>query len=141
MSLSLSLDLSQPSPPDPIPSVEWEAWGEEATIDLCEVQLGFDGTSISTVASLLEMTIVLTHIISGISTIPLPPLYHSSGLQLSQLSFVCGPPPYPNPAKSPTSMKIVKTTNRTSETQVEDQGQIYLVASFIDFGNCESSSS
>jgi hypothetical protein len=47
MDLGLSLDISQPSAPDPVPSVEWEAWGEEATIELCEVQLGFDGSSIS----------------------------------------------------------------------------------------------
>ena len=47
MDLGLSLDISQPSAPDPVPSVEWESWGEEATIELCEVQLGFDGSSIS----------------------------------------------------------------------------------------------
>jgi hypothetical protein len=47
MDLGLSLDMSQPSAPEPVPSIEWESWGEEATIELCEVHLGFDGTTIS----------------------------------------------------------------------------------------------
>ena len=46
MDLGLSLDMSQPSAPEPVSSVEWESWGEETTIELCEVQLGFDGSNI-----------------------------------------------------------------------------------------------
>jgi hypothetical protein len=58
MDLGLSLDISQPSAPDPVPSVEWEAWGEEATIELCEVQLGFDGSSISMDALFFNLTVL-----------------------------------------------------------------------------------
>lgn len=45
MDLNLSLDM--PQPPLPQSQTEWEAWGEESTIELCEVQLGFDGHSSS----------------------------------------------------------------------------------------------
>lgn len=47
MDLGLSLDLPPPSTPEPALSNDWESWGEESTIDLCEVQLKFDGALIS----------------------------------------------------------------------------------------------
>ena len=47
MDLGLSLDISQSSSSESAPPAEWESWGEEATIELCEVYLGFDGNIIS----------------------------------------------------------------------------------------------
>lgn len=46
MDLGIPLDLSH-SHPESVSSAEWESWGEEATIELCEVHLGFDGGFIS----------------------------------------------------------------------------------------------
>lgn len=48
MNLGLPLDISQQSITEQPPVVDWETWGEESTIDLCEIQLGFDGAIIST---------------------------------------------------------------------------------------------
>lgn len=48
MDLSLSLDVAQSFDSDAVSSPDWEAWGEEATIELCEIQMGFDGATIST---------------------------------------------------------------------------------------------
>lgn len=47
MDLSLSLDVTQTFNSDPAPSTDWEPWGEETTIELCEIQMGFDGATIS----------------------------------------------------------------------------------------------
>jgi hypothetical protein len=79
---------------------------------------------------------------SGISTNPLPPIYQSSGPQLIQLSFVCTPPLQmlgSDPTKSPASVKNIKSPKR-SEMQGQDRGQVYLAASFINFGDCKLSS-
>jgi hypothetical protein len=143
MDLGLSLEMSQPSSPEPTPSVEWELWGEETTIELCEVQLGFDGASISTRIVPLYLVFCLSFM-SGISTNPLPPIYHSSELQLNQLSFLCAPPSQvsiSDSMKSPASTKNGKSPKRTVQTQGQERGQIYLAASFLDFGDCELFSS
>lgn len=55
MDLGIPLDLSQPSPPESDPSAEWESWGPEATIELCEVYLGFDGACISMLGEYLDI--------------------------------------------------------------------------------------
>ncbi len=39
LDLGLSLDMSQPLPPESPFLAEWELWGEESTISLCEVRL------------------------------------------------------------------------------------------------------
>jgi hypothetical protein len=59
MDLGLSLDVSQSSIPEPVPSIEWESWGEETTIELCEVQIVFDGYDISMCTSLLMSPIYI----------------------------------------------------------------------------------
>lgn len=46
-SMDLNLSLDMPQIPLQQSRTEWEAWGEESTIELCEVQLGFDGHSSS----------------------------------------------------------------------------------------------
>lgn len=46
MDISLSMDANQPVDADSALSNEWEAWGHEPIIDLCEVQVGFDGNYI-----------------------------------------------------------------------------------------------
>lgn len=49
MDLSIPLDLSQQttSAAELYPTIEWESWGEESIVELCEVQLSFDGVSMS----------------------------------------------------------------------------------------------
>lgn len=46
MDLSMPIDISEHilSSPESIPPAEWESWGEEPTIELCEVQLALDRT-------------------------------------------------------------------------------------------------
>lgn len=43
MNMDLSLDVTQPPVSEDM-GIEWETWGEETTIDLCEIQLRFDGS-------------------------------------------------------------------------------------------------
>jgi hypothetical protein len=54
MDLSLPLDVTQQilASPEPTTCIEWESWGEESTIELCEVRLTFDGVSMSEFISL-----------------------------------------------------------------------------------------
>ena len=43
MDLGLSMDLSQPQPVESPFTAEWEVWGEEQMITLCEVRVEFRG--------------------------------------------------------------------------------------------------
>lgn len=47
MELSLPLDLSAQNISENIASTEWETWGEEASIEFCEIRLSFEGLAIS----------------------------------------------------------------------------------------------
>ncbi|KAJ7109456.1 hypothetical protein C8R44DRAFT_986432 [Mycena epipterygia] len=76
MNLTLPLDLEIPSS-EPDLAIEWETWGEDSSIELCEVRLDFDG-------NLMVM-----------SALPLAPLY-GSGLGLTNLTFVSPPPTSPD---------------------------------------------
>jgi hypothetical protein len=42
MNLTLPLTLEMPSS-EPELAIEWETWGEDSSIELCEVRLDFDG--------------------------------------------------------------------------------------------------
>ncbi|KAJ7940556.1 hypothetical protein B0H13DRAFT_1938690 [Mycena leptocephala] len=70
MNLTLPLTLEMPSS-EPELAIEWETWGEDSSIELCEVRLDFDGMVISTV--------------------PLPAL-HGFELGLTNLTFIPSPP-------------------------------------------------
>ncbi|KAJ7172400.1 hypothetical protein C8R46DRAFT_147163 [Mycena filopes] len=75
MNLTLPLGLELPSS-EPDLVIEWETWGEDSSIELCEVRLDFGGMVLS--------------------TIPLPPL-RDSQLGLTNLIFV------PTPSSTPGS--------------------------------------
>ncbi|KAG6376336.1 hypothetical protein JVT61DRAFT_2317 [Boletus reticuloceps] len=92
------------------PILEWGAQAEEQTIELCEVKLRFDGMYMSMISQ------------------PLPPLYHPFP-RMSSLTFICSPPPKPDPSASPrTSPKSNKQPVRPVEPP-----PTFLVASFLDF--------
>ncbi|KAI0065405.1 hypothetical protein BV25DRAFT_1906053 [Artomyces pyxidatus] len=78
--LALSLDLNPQTQDEELNRTnDWEKWGEDSSIELCEVRLGFDG---------VEM---------NLSTNPLPPL-ECPYQRLSELVFVTGDPRPPRPA-------------------------------------------
>ncbi|KAJ7285752.1 hypothetical protein C8J57DRAFT_1285700 [Mycena rebaudengoi] len=72
MNMALPLELDMP-PSDPESPIEWEAWGEDPSIELSTVRLDFDGTMMT------------------LSVKPLPPL-HRPALGLTNLVFIPSPP-------------------------------------------------
>ncbi|KAJ7449889.1 hypothetical protein FB451DRAFT_1052547, partial [Mycena latifolia] len=116
MNLALPLNLEMPSS-EPELAIDWENWGEDSSIELCEVRLDFDvnssmGVYYSTfrIERYYNDTLVM-------SAIPLPPL-HGPGLGLTNLTFISAPP-LPWEAS-------------------ELQGTVYLAASYLDFGDYTS---
>ncbi|KAL4251734.1 hypothetical protein ABKN59_004474 [Abortiporus biennis] len=89
---------------------EWESWGDESTIDLCEVAIDTNG------------------VLMIVRTKPLPSIFQS-GSCLTDLSFFSIPPELPVLA-SPTATKDPRRQNK--ESPFEKKGQLYLTASFID---------
>ncbi|KAJ6596973.1 hypothetical protein DFH09DRAFT_1133278 [Mycena vulgaris] len=77
MNLGLPLNLEMPSS-EPDLAIDWETWGEDSSIELCEVRLDFD------VNSMMVM-----------SAMPLPPL-HGRDLGLTNLAFISTPPSPPD---------------------------------------------
>ncbi|KAH7913732.1 hypothetical protein BJ138DRAFT_1145401 [Hygrophoropsis aurantiaca] len=108
-------DLKMPTPvppPDEGPAmIDWETWGEESTIDLCEVKLKFDAIQ------------MLMNLISN----PLPPL-HCPPEKLTNLLFVSTPPF----RSDPSSPRKDKTSLRNHPPEL---ASTYLVATFLDFGD------
>ncbi|KAI0748585.1 hypothetical protein C8Q80DRAFT_1103764 [Daedaleopsis nitida] len=100
--LGLTMDLSQPNPIDSPFVAEWEAWGEEQMISLCEVR----------VESRLNIPPVMSR--------PLPPIYHQS--PLIDMAFYCPYPHHSHP--SPT-----KPESKNSASHVRS---LYLAATFFD---------
>ncbi|KAJ7430710.1 hypothetical protein B0H11DRAFT_2134605 [Mycena galericulata] len=72
MNLALPLNLEIPSP-EPEAPIEWDNWGEESSIELCEVRVYFDGNSMA------------------ISTMPLS-LINGPSMGLTNLTFISDPP-------------------------------------------------
>jgi hypothetical protein len=115
MNLSLPLNLEMPSS-EPELAIDWETWGEDSVIELCEVRLEFDASpSMGEHRSL----VVRQHysIMPVMSAMPLPPL-HGPGLGLTNLTFVSTPPSPPGVTEIPP-------------------GVMYLAASYLDFGDCK----
>ncbi|OBZ75805.1 hypothetical protein A0H81_04305 [Grifola frondosa] len=108
----LSLDMSNPSTPsENVFTTEWELWGEEPTIHVCEVQLDpREGIPIV--------------------TRPLSPLSPGS-THLAELSFFCQPP-----LRSPGSNS--KGMKKDSKEASIDKGGLYLIAGFLDPGDYTS---
>ncbi|KAF8892522.1 hypothetical protein BD779DRAFT_1670216 [Infundibulicybe gibba] len=107
--LSMPMDINDPKSPiiDNAPQ-EWESWGEESKIDLCEVFLRFDGQVISLAAN------------------PLPPIRHTP-MGMTQLSFIPILPPIIQATDLSRSPALRKSGN--------DKNRFYLVASYLDFGD------
>ncbi|KAH9857142.1 hypothetical protein C2E23DRAFT_375639 [Lenzites betulinus] len=107
LDLGLSIDVTQPPPDSPF-LAEWELWGEECTISLCEVHVTYR----------YKIPPVVTH--------PLPPIYHRSS-RLTDLVFFC-------PASSHANQTPgVKPEPNTAGTQ-----NLYLTATFLDTGDYAS---
>lgn len=109
--IGLPSDLPQdPIPEEHLPPLDWGALTEELTIELCEVNLRFDGSAMS------------------IKSNPLPPLHHPSP-HLTNLAFTCTPPPKLDPNNSPrASPKKDKQPGRP----ISEPATTFLVASFLD---------
>ncbi|KII88403.1 hypothetical protein PLICRDRAFT_41563 [Plicaturopsis crispa FD-325 SS-3] len=148
MDLGIPMDTmtqtsSDSSDPIASSSTEWESWGEESVIELCEVRLNFDGDSMS------------------LATNPLPSIRHNAA-DMSDLAFICTPPlqtPAPaDPSTSPTlsAKKSPKVSPKKSpivspkkspamsprKTKADEatyaetaRGQFYLASTFLDFGD------
>ncbi|KAH7889366.1 hypothetical protein F5I97DRAFT_1993976, partial [Phlebopus sp. FC_14] len=115
LDLGLSLDLSQdPSPEEQSPPLEWGTLAEEPIIELCEVKLRFDGSTMT----------LLSH--------PLPPLHYPSP-HLIDLMFVCTPPQKPDPVTSPNA-----SPKKDKQPQRPEPASTFLVTSFLDFDDYSS---
>lgn len=117
------MDANQPVDADSTLSNEWETWGHEPIIDLCEVQVGFDGNYICelipfAVEAQADSELALT-------SRKLAPIRHEYGAEISNLKFVCTPPTVSNGESS------------QSADHVAEKGQVSLLAAFLNFDNCE----
>ncbi|KAF7969889.1 hypothetical protein HWV62_25615 [Athelia sp. TMB] len=124
MDISLSMDANQPVDADSTLSNEWETWGHEPIIDLCEVQVGFDGNYICelipfAVEAQADSELALT-------SRKLAPIRHEYGAEISNLKFVCTPPSVSNGESS------------QSADHVAEKGQVSLLAAFLNFDNYSS---
>ncbi|KZP19504.1 hypothetical protein FIBSPDRAFT_955383 [Athelia psychrophila] len=108
MDLSMSMDVNHPADSGAFVSNEWETWSQEPTIDLCEVQVGFDGTCIS----------MKSH--------NLLPIHHERDTELSNLKFVCTPP------------ALAEVDNAKATESRAEKGSIALVAGFLNFNDYSS---
>ncbi|KAI0819541.1 hypothetical protein BC628DRAFT_1525877 [Trametes gibbosa] len=103
MDIGLSMEVAQPPPDSPF-LAEWELWGEECTISLCEVRVTYR----------YKIPPVVTH--------PLPPIYHRNS-RLTDLVFVC-----PAPSQSDHAPGV-KSEPKVSASETQN---LYLAATFLD---------
>ncbi|CAA7271639.1 unnamed protein product [Cyclocybe aegerita] len=103
MDLSIPIAIPETHPQDH-KSPEWDAWGEDNALDIYEIQLRFDG-----------LTMIFTS--NLIST-----LDHGSPI-ISDISFMCAPPPPPTSAPAESSR----------ERSVKERGRFYLAVASVDF--------
>ncbi|OCH92234.1 hypothetical protein OBBRIDRAFT_773705 [Obba rivulosa] len=108
MSLGTPLEMAHNSATDDPYAPEWEMWGEDSTIQLCEVHLDHKGAT-------------------RLATKPIAPL-SDARLQLADLVFVCEPPG--SPLASPT-----KDPRKLARAAENEKSRPYLVATFLDFGD------
>ncbi|RDX56470.1 hypothetical protein OH76DRAFT_1550926 [Lentinus brumalis] len=104
--LGLSMDLSQSQPVDSPFSHEWELWGEEPTISVCEVRIEYKPG------------------IKPVLNRPLPPIYNPGSLV--DMVFYCPPPPR---SAGPSSSGSGKPDSKTSASNVRT---LHLAATFFD---------
>ncbi|KAI0928422.1 hypothetical protein AcV5_005998 [Taiwanofungus camphoratus] len=105
--LDLPLDVMHYSLyPENLLSPEWELWGEESIIHLCEVRLNFKA-------------------IPSLATKPLQPISYASP-HLTDLIFVSKPPTY-------NSNSPRKDSGKGPDGTGFPKGNLYLIACFVDF--------
>ena len=127
MDLGLSLDMAQPPAPDSPFVSEWELWGEELTISMCEVRLEYR-PGVSRKPTICASQTCAHRDVLAVVTRPLPPLYHPSA-QLVDLAFYCPPPNQANSSPAKPNSKGPGTGTRS----------LYLTATFLDGGDCKYS--
>ncbi|KAF5381080.1 hypothetical protein D9615_004015 [Tricholomella constricta] len=109
LNANLPEDMNQPLPPN-LQAMEWENWGEEVTINLCEIHLRYNGTNIGFVVEML------------------PPIRHC-GSTLVDLNFISIPP----------SLDVQKSSSSPRKNYNErGQFQFYLTSSFLNFDDYNS---
>jgi hypothetical protein len=110
--------------------MEWENIGEESYINICELQLKFDGAQLSKSVETFYISIScflppFSYLLPtlGLAINPLPPIV-DCGAQLNNLEFIC---------VSPTPRQPLSPSKNISK----DSGQYYLASSYLDFGDCK----
>jgi hypothetical protein len=122
--LGLPAELNTQSPLDiDILSTTWENVGEESFINVCELQLKFDGSQLSTSTTIYQLCYLPPASNSALAINPLPPLVDCGG-QLNNLEFIC---------VSPTPRQLLSP----SKTFNKDDRPFYLASTYINFGECK----
>jgi hypothetical protein len=109
-------------------SMELECIGEESFINICELQLIFDGVQLGKSTDILWISnhtpfYLLPAPRLGLAVSPLPPIVDCIA-QLNNLEFLC----LPSAPRQPFSpSKIIK----------KDSGLFFLASSYLDFGDCK----
>jgi hypothetical protein len=109
-------------------SMELECIGEESFINICELQLIFDGVQLGKSTDILWISnrtpfCLLPAPRLGLAVSPLPPIVDCIA-QLNNLEFLC----LPSAPRQPFSpSKIIK----------KDSGLFFLASSYLDFGDCK----
>ena len=130
MDLGLHLDMPETSTlSDSTVSNQWEQWGEESTIELVMLTLRANPAMLSAGAGRPSVPAQYPAIIvkvtpSGLIKLP--------GSRLTSLRFCVVPPDIVPP--SPT---ITRDPRRPVKDGLTEKGNVFLLASFLDFADCE----
>ena len=117
--LAAQFDLATPFASQGFPDLsDWEHWGEEPIIDLCEVRLGFNGFSLRKLLSEIPSGTCSSSLPLDLSSTPLPPIFCQSS-HLSKLMILPGGP------------------RVDSSTDAASRAPMYLVVFQDDYGDCE----
>ncbi|PCH37980.1 hypothetical protein WOLCODRAFT_64515 [Wolfiporia cocos MD-104 SS10] len=103
MDLHMSIGMPSEAPFSP----EWESWGEETTINVCEINVSWKNGWCAVVSR------------------PISQIHDASG-HLTDLLFVTLPPSIPSAPSTPRSPRKGANVDTTAR---------YLIASFLDFGD------
>ena len=123
-----------PSFSDCDPAMRCESWGEESTIELCEVRLNCDGALLSEY-ELMDLVqnsndLIRSLFETDLSSHPLPAI-HLSKAPLVNMSIIHTPP-------VSQSLQTDDQTSPLNPGNTSGKGHIFLCSSFLDFEDCES---
>ena len=117
-------DLGQPQSSEAPFVQEWELWGEEPTISLCEVRIEYrPGVPREFVDRPTKLAITDTLLDAAVLSRPLPPIHHQSS-RLVDLTFYCPPPSHASNPSQKTDPK-------------GPMYPLYLAATFLDAEDCK----